>query len=225
MKIEEAVYSVLEVLKAITDDSDVSESFVLSRLNSYRADFIAQDVSLTGMVSTSWLQDLPLYTTEKINSGDDPEVTIASVTLGKITIPDVVNLNDDLGIWKVLSPSQQYPYTPVDPVQLFMMISLGKDIYKDYGYYFRKGTSLYIYPYNDRLKLTLLLMNPMDGQVLDSNTWRDRTMQDDWYTDPRIANKAIIAVLTNDFQISQKQLADIINDAQSQLSILQARAG
>ena len=174
MKIENAIYDVFEILKALSDDSDVMEEFILSRLNSYRSEIITRRIENEGMIPAVWLQDMPLYSTERVNSADDPEITETSVTLGKITIPNVVATIGGEGIFRILSPARHFPYSPIDAGLLFMKIRLKEIVHPQYGYYYTIGNSIYTYPFAPKIKATLILEDPLDGQVLEGGIWRDR---------------------------------------------------
>lgn len=222
MKIEESIYDVFEILKALSDDSDVMEEFVLSRLNSYRSQIIARRIENEGILSAVWLQDMPLYSAEKVNSADDPAIAETSVTVGKITIPNVISTLGGEGIFRVSTPSRHFPYSPVDYGLLFMKIRLDEIEHQQYGFYYTIGNNLYTYPYASKIKATLILDNPLDGQVLENSVWRNRVLSDDWHTDRTTANEAILSVLTKDYQISKREIADFVNDAQAMLNVLQA---
>lgn len=219
--LEKNIYDIYEILKAVGDDSDIPEGFLIERFNKYRASLIYQYYLQNTSIPPVFVQDYPLLSFTKTDSADDPSVTLASITVGKASLPNIVTLPDDAGIIRITTGSRQIPLQPTDPNELFLRIELNDNIYNQYGYYYILGNTLYIYPYVMVGKLLAVFENPMDCPVLSSGAFRARTMADDYHTDLMTANACILEILTKDFQISRQQIAEILNNAQSEAKVLQ----
>jgi len=220
MTFEEIIYDVMEIKGALDDDSDLEPMWVLHKLNQYRATHIAAHYFLTNEIDPVWLQRIFKFDWIKINAADDPLIIYSSVTLGKYTFPRIINLPDDIGIYRVSGSGAILQFEKTNFNVLIMKAEIGEESHGEYGYYSRIGDVVYISPYIMEGSAMVIAENPMDIQIYDSGTLRNMLFSDPYPLDPVIAQKALMDFLTKDMAIAEGAITDIINDSQSQLNIL-----
>jgi len=115
-------------------------------------------------ISPSWIQDMGMMPVTLITSADDPSVLPSCKTIGKISIPQVVDLPEDRGVYRVSSSSKIRPFYPIEPSRFFDIVP--GSTYDKFQYYTRIGTSLYLRNPTPEISVELLLDNPLDGVVL-----------------------------------------------------------
>lgn len=130
----------------------------------YRAAVINDDFKANQQIDPATLQDFGLVLFTNVTSSDDPSVPYGSVEYGKLTIPQVVTLPDDLGVYRVASSSKLCEHYPLTPGQFFG-VPAGSVAAKS-RYYTRINTALYIDHYAPEGNVILILDNPMEGFVL-----------------------------------------------------------
>jgi hypothetical protein len=159
----------------------------------------------------------------KANSADDPAITLTSIdNLGKVTIPNLIALPEDLGLYRVTGSAGISQFQPIDFNTLILKLECDEDRMGDYGYCSRVGNNLYLSPYVMEMQALLILSNPFDVQVNDNGTLRDMLISDEYPIDLEMAQKIVMEILTKDLAINEKSISDIVNDSQSQLKILQS---
>ena len=223
MTVEEIIYDILEIKQAVNDDSDLDELFLLQKINSYRALFIQDAFTNFPIVNPEWVQRTGVISVEKINSADDPNISVSSIILGKAQLPPLISLPEDTGLYRVSGSSGILSFDFVSFPQLMMKIWAEDDRDSNYGFTSRIGNSLYIYPYTSEIQALAIGENPMDFQVLENNTWRDRTFSDDYPIGADLAQKIILEIVTKDLNIKDQMIADVINDSQVELKLMKNR--
>jgi len=220
MTAESIIYDVFEIKSQLTDDTDLDELWVLTKINAYRQIFIALDYQLTHIIRPSWLQRFPKTKVDKINSADDPSIILTSINLGKVIIPKVLSLPEDLGLYRITGSSGISQYQPIDLNTLMMKIDIGEERSPDYGYSARVGNILYLWPLCLEISGTIIAENPFDIKVNDNGTLRDRLVSDDYPIDDDLAQKIVLEILTKDLLINDQQIGHLVNDVPSDLKIL-----
>lgn len=222
MKIEELLWDVFEIKGALEDDSDLEETWVLYKLNQYRAVFIPQEYAITQQINPVWLQRVHKFSWEKVTAADDPAIVYNSVTLGKYTIPRVISLPDDQGTYRISGSGAIQQFEPIDFNLMMMKADVGEESHGEYGYYTKIGDVIYIRPYIMEGSAVIIAENPLNVPILDPLTGLLRGMlfTDEYPLDGNLAQRSIIEFLTKDMAISEATITDIINDSQSQLKIL-----
>jgi len=220
MKIEELIWDVFEIKKALEDDSDLEEMWVLHKLNQWRSVLIPQEFAITQVINPVWLQRIRKFSWTKTNAADDPAIEYNSITLGKYTIPRVVSLPDDQGTYRISGSASIIPFEPTDFNTLMMKAEVQEDVQGDYGYYCKVGDVIYIYPFIMEGSAAIIAENPFDVQVLDAGVFRNMVFTDEYPLDGNLAQRALLELLTKDMAISEGAITDIVNDAQNQLKIL-----
>lgn len=220
MTIEEAIYDVLEIKQAIEDDSDLDPTWILNKLNMYRAIFIEQDYALTGHINSGWVQRHPVFTFEKVTSGDDPNITYSSLTMAKYKLPQIVKLPDDEGIVSVMGSGRTRQLSRTDWNTLMMRVEIDEDIHPDHGWWCMVGDELYVYPYIIQGQAHIVASNPMDVPVIEDGESRVMTFADNYPLDAGTAQKCVLEILSKDLAISDRQISDIVNDSQVELKIV-----
>jgi hypothetical protein len=220
MKISEFIYDIREILGAIDSDSDISDLWILYKINQYRAVHIVQEYALTDEIDPSWLQRIHKFKWIKCNASDDPQIIYSSITLGKTIIPRTIKLPYDIGTYRISGSGSIQQFEPCDFNRLMMMAELNQNENYGYGYYSKIGDTVYSYPYIMEGSAIIIAENPTDIQINDDGILRDMTFDDNYPLDPSLAQRVIIDIFTKDLKINQSVIDDIINDAQNQFKLL-----
>jgi hypothetical protein len=101
-----------------------------------------------------------------VNSADDPIVPVTSVSLGRFTLPEVISLPYDQGIYRISSASGICQYYSVDMNDFFHQVP--GSITAKHKQYFRRGNVYYLSPCTEQVLPTVILENPLDGFVINT---------------------------------------------------------
>lgn len=224
MKIENAIFDIVEIRKAVGDDDPLDELFLLQKLNAYRAILINAQYQLTNHLDYGWLQRYPQFRWEKVTAADDPNVIHSSITLGKFKLPKVVSLPEDLGLYQVMGSGAIRLYSKDDFATMMIRAEIQEERHPRHGYYSKIGDVLYSFPYAMYGQAVLCAENPMDVPIIENNVQRVMTVEDEYPADIAIIQQAVLAILTKDLKISDQVVSDIINDSQSELKLMQNAA-
>lgn len=221
MKFEEIIHDVYEVLNAINDDRDIDELWLLQRINSYRAIFIADEYSITHEINPIWLQRLRKFKFKKVNASDDPVVSFSSLQVGKYTLPGIISLPDNRAIQRISGSGGTRSLDIIDFNTLVLKAELN-DVEFGYGYYSQVGNDIYCWPYIPEGSAIIIAENPFEIQKVNSlyTAMEDASVSDNYPLDIAIAQKVIIEILTKDLNIKMQSIADITNDSQTELNLL-----
>lgn len=129
-----------------------------------RAVQIAEKYNKNNQVEPEWLQHLTREFPTRIYSGDDPEINWGSMELGKLTIPQVVGLQNDMGVFRVSSSSDRCEYYPIPVARFYGLVP--ETVKSNFNFYFRINTSLFFYPYTKEASLSIIADDPMQVPVL-----------------------------------------------------------
>lgn len=163
MTIKELVWDIKTLLRQLTDDSYVRDSFLIAKLNMYRAYFIKAENTLYHRIDQEWYQRLKLIDCTNVYSSDDPNIPFSTISFGKFTLPRMIELpNMASVILRTSSMSEQIYYQ-----EYSILVEMIKN--KDYRvnifhYYTRLGDNYYTYPYIKSISPSqVILYNPLDG--------------------------------------------------------------
>jgi hypothetical protein len=220
MTSELLVYDIFEIKSLLEDDHDIDQLWVLSKYNSYRAIFINQEYAVKAEIKPVWLQRLHKQNVEKVTSADDPNIVLSSISVGKVVLPSLVALPDDLGLYRVSGSSGIIQFDPMEFNTMMMKIDIGEERNGQYGYCARIGNNLYLYPNPMEIQALVIAENPFDVQINDAGTLRTMLVTDEYPMERDMAQKIALEILTKDLALNDKAITDIINDSQSQLKLL-----
>lgn len=225
MKVDEIVHDVFEILNALSDDRDIDELWLMNKINQHRAALIALQVSVSRTINPIWLQRIRRFKFTKVNAADDPVITLSSVQLGKYSMPPVVGLIEDWGLWRVSGSGAIRSLDPIDFNTLMLKTEVN-DVESGYGYYSKIGNVIYCWPYIFEGSAMVIAENPFDIQKINAlNTAMEAaSVSDDYPLDAATAQSVIIEILTKELNIKMKNISDIVNDSQNQLNILKSNA-
>jgi len=223
MTAEELVYDILEIKNAIEDDRDIDELWLLNKINMYRTSFMAQYYALNNEIPSSWQQRIRKQIVKRVTASDDPAITNSSIVVGKVTLPKIVNLPEDVGLVRVTGSSGILSFDQIDFDSLMLKIHFNEERMGEFGWCSKVGDDLFLWPLIREIQAIVVAENPMDVQVFDpsTNTLRAMTVTDEYPIDMDIAQKIVIEILTKDLQINMQSISDLTNDSQMQLKILQ----
>jgi len=138
------------------------------KVNEKRAKTIKENYMRHREVQPVWLQRLGELKFTRVTSSDDPNLLSCDCTFGKATIPAVVSLPDDLGVYRVASSCNTKKYYPIKPDRFFAFDN--GSVRSKSKYFFRIGNSLYVSPYIKEGNVTLILEDPLTGWNLKTET-------------------------------------------------------
>jgi hypothetical protein len=266
MQLRQIAYDILKTLTKhkITNDTRVSINWLQYKIHEYRAIAIEKKFNETGEINPAWITSIGRVVVTKVNPADDVNVANCNCILGRVTIPQVVGLEGDQGVYRVSSTcgTQKYYPTSLDRFSSFVNGS----VRSGFNYYFRVGTYLYLHPFIAEGSIRLIMENPMDsytmhseviasgnlvvGSIYKINSGRithnyiayekDQTFtavaktytgnglvklavekvlatdEDDYPMDHTLTEFVTMKILTQDFGIEMKSLADTKNDGQDE---------
>lgn len=150
----------------LSKDSRLSHRQIDFWVHQYRARGIREQFRRDQQISTAWVQDMGVMTVTQVNSGDDPLVTTTSKNLGKITLPQLVDLPEDHAVYRIAKPSNLSVYHLVD-FNYMMQLVPGSATSK-FDYCARVSQAMYLSPCAAQVRPMLILENPMDGYVIQT---------------------------------------------------------
>lgn len=223
MSAEDLIYDILEIKNALEDDNDIDESWLLNKINLYRQFRIAADYAVNHEIKPVWLQRLRKQSVQKVTSADDPSIDITSIAVGKVTLPGILALPDDMGLNRVSGSAGILTYDQIDFDTMMMKVCFDEERMGEFGYCSRIGNDLYLYPYAMEIQAVIIAENPFDIPVMDATTkaLRAMTVADPYPLDGESAQWITLEILTKDLNLNAQMVSDIVNDSQSQLKLRQ----
>lgn len=221
MKLENIVFDILEIKQAAHDDSKIDETWLIHKINNYRALFIQEYYYKRGEIDQSWIQRYPTFDFEKVNSGDDPSIGFGSITLGKFRLPKLVPLPMDQGLFQVFGSARAKPLSLTDFATMVYRANLNEEIPVGSAFVSKIFQDIYVYPYLMKGQAHIIAADPTEVPILESGVIRAFDPElDDYPIDGSIAQAIVLEILTKDLKILEETIPDIVNDAQSQLKVL-----
>ena len=217
MTYEDVVWDVREIVKAIEDDSDLEDLWIIHKINSWRETLLEQEFKRSREVNPDWLQRTGMLPVEKTSAADDPKITNNSVTLGKMIIPPVAKLPDDMGVYQISGASAIQTFEPATFQKLMLLAQYGQVEENGFGYYTRIGTTIYLLPIILRASAILILKDPTD---LNKDENGEFNWKDEYPLDTPTLQRAIISFLTTEMAIYAGSIADVLNNSADDLRIM-----
>ena len=159
----------------ISKDFRVNPRHIDYLIAQYRSINIRQQYSKTLEIDTTWLQDMGVIPTTRVKSSDDPIVPIGSVTLSMFTIPTVVQLPNNMGVYRISSPTKQITIYPISQPRFFDLVQ--DSLRSKFCYWFKVGQKIYSNHVTDLINPILILDNPMDGTIIDTENKKSGELQ------------------------------------------------
>lgn len=150
----------------VSKDSRIAERHIEFLIHKYRAVAIRQQYSKTSEYAPEWLQDTGRIVFTRVNSAEDPLITCTSRFFGKYTLPSILSLPEDAGLYRVSSSSHIQTYYPIQAWQLFELVD-GSDRARC-NYFTRIGNAIYTYPNAQEGNIVFIPENPLDVPVLET---------------------------------------------------------
>lgn len=151
----------------MSKDSRISDSFILSRINAYRSKEIRDSYSRNGYIDPSVIQDLGVMQATPVTSNEDPTVPKIGMILGRINIPQVVEIGDeDKGIVRVSHETGNKQFYKIPINRFFDMVE--GTIKTKFCYVFRIGSTLYVNPFEENIRVFAILDSPEQGFFIDT---------------------------------------------------------
>jgi len=267
MTLKEGIYDVRHILKALATDTEVKNAHVAQKFHEYRAIEILTEYHVMGEVNPLWIQNYGKTVTTTVTSSDNQE-TVSSVCLSKVTLPPVIKLPRNRGVYRIANSSNQKSVYEISQQLLWNKIEANDFTVGDFDFYYQEGNEYFFYPKLSACNPHLILANPLDGYVMTTesvlsgsiiadavytitsgtityngvnyitsdtftgvsgvNTFtgggqvkfflnkRGMTVEDEYPCDIGMMEKIVLNILTKDFGIEQRQVADYRNDTVNQ---------
>jgi len=158
------IYTIKNILEKfnISDDSRTNERAIAAMVNSHRAAMVLKDYYQFRRVDPVWQQEVYVNFT-RVTSSDDPSILGSTLCLGKVTLPPVISLDNDTGVYRIASSSKMTPCYPISANEFFQLYGAGDKRLRRFSYYFRLVNAYYVYPYQSEGSAILVLSDPLDG--------------------------------------------------------------
>jgi len=150
----------------LSKDTRLSERHIDFMVHDYRARGIREEYSRNLFIDPTWIQDMGNTSVTVVNSADDPEIALTSRCISKVTLPDIVSLGSDRGVHRISTASRQDEFYPTTE-EVYYSLRDGQVELK-YNYYWRIGNAYYFTTKEKSVRPFLILGNPMDGFVLQT---------------------------------------------------------
>jgi hypothetical protein len=167
MTLQDFIDDLKILTKQLSDDSHLSPSHLAQKVHEYRAIFIQNFFYEHGEINYLWVQNTGKFNLTKVNSSD-MEVQASTLCFGKVTLPGVVWLDGDNGVFRISNSSNQKRIYPIELSALMNLIEANEcGLFK---YYYRRENEYFIYPYISEINASLIAENPMDIKVFTTET-------------------------------------------------------
>ena len=174
MTLNQEIYDLLEIAQrfGINIDSLLEEDYIAHKIHNYRETEIIAEYRQTGSINSEWLSDLGNTDTTKVNSSDDILITSCNCSFSKITLPPVIPLVDfqsgknNLGVYRLATVCGKYSFNEI-AMSTLKEIPSGH-IRNKFKHYVKIGTAFYLTPVVDKVRPIVVLANPMEGFVLQT---------------------------------------------------------
>lgn len=175
MKLEDIIYDVKTILRALKETTRVTDAYLIHKINNYRALLLQQKFEKDAGTSIpeTYYSRLPNQTGTEVGSGDIPDGPPSSVKFGRFDIPDILPLStgdcDKSRLIRVMPTSRQKSVYWTCLEKLNLMISGNYDMLNYFTFCFLESNVLYTYPALKKLDLKILLNDPLDGYSVKSS--------------------------------------------------------
>ena len=222
MTAAEIVFDILEIKNAINDDREIDEIWLIHKFNAHRSLQIIEEFKQSNEIRSMWLMRLYKQEVKKVTSADDPSISVTSIELGKVHLPNIVAIPNDAGFVRLTGSSGILSFDPVSYDTLMLKIMYKEERMGEFGYYTQIGNDVFLWPYVREVQAIIIPEDPFDIQIIDPTTkvLRDFEITDDYPLDIDMCQKAIWEVLTKDLAYNDQQVRDIVNDSQNQLKLM-----
>ena len=222
MNAAEIVFDILEIKNAINDDREIDEIWLIHKFNAHRSLQIIEEFKQSNEIRSMWLMRLYKQEVKKVTSADDPSISVTSIELGKVHLPNIVAIPNDAGFVRLTGSSGILSFDPVSYDTLMLKIAFKEEKMGEFGYYTQIGNDVFLWPYVREVQAIIIPEDPFDIQIIDPITkvLRDFGITDDYPLDIDMCQKVIWEVLTKDLAYNDQQVKDIVNDSQNQLKVM-----
>jgi hypothetical protein len=150
----------------LSSNSTIGRRQIEFWIRKHRARGIREEFARNKYIDPAWLQNMGVMPVTVVNSADDPLIPVTSVNLGRFTLPEVVSLPYDQGVYRITCASNLSQYYPVDMNDFFNQEP--GSITRKHKQHFRVGNVHYVSPCTENIRPVLILENPMDGFVINT---------------------------------------------------------
>ena len=174
---QELIYDIITIATKAnyTDDNKLDERWLGYKIDEKRAKEINESYKRNFAIDPSSIQDFGITDMTVINSADDKSFNYLDCKVSKLTLPPTVNIinnlssANNLGVYSIRSvdSKQEFYYMPYAKLAEVYRLSENHPNRK-FKYFTQIGNAIYI-PYGpEKIHPFVILENPLDGYVLDT---------------------------------------------------------
>lgn len=155
-----------------TDESRLDPDYLGYKIDQRRAKEIRDTYRRNPVIDPTWMQDFGIFDLSKVNKAEDTAISVCDCEFGKFTLPTVVSVQNptsntpDLGVVRIVSACGNYEYYPITAQKLGLVFKC--DTRGKFRHYIRVGNAIYLTPEVNKARAILILDNPLDGFVLQT---------------------------------------------------------
>lgn len=147
-------------------DTRLSERHIDFMVHDYRARGIREEYNRNLFIDPTWIQDYGNTDVTVVNSSDDPSVEQTSRCVSKFTLPDIVSLGSDRGVHRISTASRMVDFYQTTEENYYALMPGQVEL--KFNYWWRIGDAYYVSTSEKQVRPFLILGNPMDGFVLQT---------------------------------------------------------
>lgn len=168
----EIVYTIINVLTrfGFTDDSRFDPDQISFMVDNVRGQLIKIEFDRTKVVDPTWKQDLGFVQVTPVNFADDPSILGCDCMIGKLSIPDSIDLrspntNTDSAL-TIMSACGTNLFYPTN-LELFRMVPK-EHVKNKFNYYAPVGNALYLNRLPKKVRVIGVFAKPSDVNDINS---------------------------------------------------------
>lgn len=150
----------------LSKDTRLESRHIDFLIHKHRARGIREEYDRNLFIDPTWVQDYGNTDVTIVNSSDDPSVELTSRCVSKVTLPDIVSLADDRGVHRISTPSRLTDFYRTTEENYYRFIPGQVEL--KFNYWWRIGDAHYLSTKETQVRPFLILGNPMDGFVLQT---------------------------------------------------------
>ena len=162
MTLKDIVYDIKTLLRQVTDDTSVSDVFLVHKINNYREILANAYYQQYKVLDPALFQRLGVLDTTDVLSSDHPAIGYGSVRFSKVSLPKLMSIPDAMTV-QVSEVSRLKILTEVSLPYLLEVIKNKDYRLKIWHLYFREDDAINIYPTIKKVAVSAALSDPRDG--------------------------------------------------------------
>jgi hypothetical protein len=163
--LDKVIWDIRHVLKALKDDSRISDYHLMDLIAQGRAGLIVERYRKERTLDPQWSQTFRDETLTQVAAGDIPDYAgFTTYKFGKITYPGIVSGPvPEFGVISFGSTSNWKRFYKTTWDQLKLMIDVNDLSLQSFNYYIHQEDAFYVFNYFGNVTAVLILNDPLEG--------------------------------------------------------------